>query len=115
MAGRFHFRSPDGAQRNPGHLHKRTDLSGLRFRSTRAMQLHGYVRLACQVPLQRSPVMMPRQAPAPLVPTSRPPPLALEAPTETLTATTPARLTEPETLPPPADETRPPMTVKGTL
>ena len=67
------------------------------------------------MPLQRSPLMMPLHEPAPLVPVSRPPPLALDAPTETLTATAPLRLTEPETLPPPADETRPPATVKGTL
>ena len=72
-------------------------------------------RVACQVPLQRSPVMMPCHAPAPLAPARRPPPLALEAPTDTLTATAPARLTEPETLPPPADETRLPVTMKGTL
>jgi hypothetical protein len=72
-------------------------------------------RVACQVPLQRSPVMMPFHEPAPLMPTSRPPPLALEAPTDTLTATDPPRLTEPETLPPPADDTRVPFTRKGTL
>ena len=59
--------------------------------------------------------MIPRHEPAPLLPTSRPPPLALEAPTETLTATAPLRLTAPETLPPPADDTRLPITVKGTL
>jgi hypothetical protein len=59
--------------------------------------------------------MIPRQEPAPLVPMSRPPPLAWEAPTETLTATPPARLMEPDTRPPPADETRLPATVKGTL
>ena len=41
------------------------------------------LRVACQVPLQRSPVMMPLHEPAPLLPASRPPPLALEAPTET--------------------------------
>jgi hypothetical protein len=59
--------------------------------------------------------MMPLHEPAPLVPMSRQPPLALDAPTETLTATAPLRFTEPDTLPPPADETRPPATVKGTL
>ena len=59
--------------------------------------------------------MMPLHQPAPLLPASRPPPLALEAPTDTLTATAPARLTEPETLPPPADETRLPDTENGTL
>jgi hypothetical protein len=73
------------------------------------------LRVACQVPLQRSPVMMPLHDPAPLVPASRPPPLAREAPTDTLTATEPVRLTMPETLPPPADDTRLPATVKGTL
>jgi len=73
------------------------------------------LRDACQVPLQRSPVMMPLHDPAPPLPASRPPPLALDAPTDTLTATAPTRLTEPETLPPPADETRLPDTVKGTL
>jgi hypothetical protein len=71
--------------------------------------------VACQVPLQRSPVMMPLHDPAPLLPASRPPPLAREAPTDTLTATAPARLTEPETRPPPADNTRLPEIVKGTL
>ena len=81
----------------------------------RATPVSVQVRVACQVPLQRSPEMMPRQDPAPLLRESWPPPLALDAPTETLTATAPARLTEPETLPPPADETRLPMTVKGTL
>ena len=80
-----------------------------------AIRVRDQFRVACQVPLQRSPEMMPRQDPAPLLPESWPPPLALDAPTETLTATAPARLTEPETLPPPADETRLPMTVKGTL
>jgi hypothetical protein len=86
------------------------DLAG-RFRCQTTFQL----RVACQVPLQRSPEMIPRQEPAPLVPMSRPPPLAWEAPTETLTATPPARLMEPDTRPPPADETRLPATVKGTL
>ena len=72
-------------------------------------------RVACQEPLHWSPEMIPRQEPAPLVPASRPPPLALDAPTETLTATAPTRLTVPETLPPPADDTRLPATEKGTL
>ena len=67
------------------------------------------------MPLQRSPVMTPLHEPVPLVPASRPPPLALEAPTETLTATAPARVIEPDTLPPPADDTRVPVTRKGTL
>ena len=73
------------------------------------------VRVACQLPLQRSPEMIPLHEPAPLLPASRPPPLALDAPTDTLTATAPARFTEPETLPPPADNTRLPAIVKGTL
>jgi hypothetical protein len=77
--------------------------------------LRDQFRVACQVPLQRSPVMMPLHEPAPLLPASRPPPLALEAPTDTATATPPTWLMEPETLPPPADETRPPCTVNGTL
>jgi len=59
--------------------------------------------------------MIPRHEPAPLLPASRPPPLAREAPTATLTATLPLRLTEPATRPPPADDTRLPLTVKGTL
>src|SRR5205807_2361202 len=37
------------------------------------------------------------------------------APTDTLTATLPLRPIEPETRPPPAEETRVPATVKGTL
>jgi hypothetical protein len=71
--------------------------------------------VACHVPLQLSPEMTPRQEPAPLMPWSRPPPVACEAPTETRTATPPARLTEPDTRPPPAELTRLPATVKGTL
>jgi hypothetical protein len=59
--------------------------------------------------------MTPRQEPAPLLPASLPPPLAFEAPTDTLTATAPARVTVPDTLPPPADDTRVPVTRKGTL
>jgi hypothetical protein len=82
---------------------------------TGRFRIKGQLRVACQVPLQRSPVMMPLQRPEPELPTSRPPPLAREAPTETLTATLPPRPTEPETLPPPADATRVPATVKGTL
>src|SRR6185312_10203600 len=62
------------------------------------------LRVACHVPLQRSPVMTPLQVPEPELPTSRPPPLAREAPTETATATLPPRPTEPETRPPPADD-----------
>jgi hypothetical protein len=59
--------------------------------------------------------MIPLQRPAPYLPTSRPLPLALDAPTEILTETTPPRPMPPVTLPPPADETRVPVTVKGTL
>src|SRR5436309_7663552 len=73
------------------------------------------LRVACQVPLQRSPVIKPLQRPEPELPTSRPPPEACEAPTETATATPPARFTEPDTRPPPAEETRPAVTWKGTL
>jgi hypothetical protein len=49
------------------------------------------------------------------LPASRPPPLARDAPTDTWTATAPRRLTEPATLPPPAEETRLPITKNGTL
>src|SRR5665647_2638317 len=73
------------------------------------------LRVACQVPLQRSPVMIPAHRPLPELPASRPLPLALDAPTEILTETAPPRLMPPVTLPPPADETRVPATVKGTL
>ena len=59
--------------------------------------------------------MTPFHEPAPFTPASRPPPLAWDAPTETCTATAPLRLTLPETRPPPADDTRLPETVKGTL
>jgi len=59
--------------------------------------------------------MIPRQRPAPELPTSRPLPLALEAPTDIVTATLPPRPMPPVTLPPPAAETRRPDTVKGTL
>src|SRR5260221_7409887 len=59
--------------------------------------------------------MIPLHRPAPELPTSRPLPLALEAPTDIVTATLPPRPMPPLTLPPPADETRRPDTVKGTL
>jgi hypothetical protein len=42
-------------------------------------------------------------------------PLAFERPTDIVTATAPLPLMPPVTLPPPADETRCPKTVKGTL
>jgi hypothetical protein len=71
--------------------------------------------MACQMPLHRSPVMIPLHRPAPELPTSRPLPLALDAPTVIVTATLPPGPMPPVTLPPPADETRRPMTVKGTL
>jgi hypothetical protein len=67
------------------------------------------------MPLHRSPEIIPLQRPAPELPTSRPLPLALEAPTEIATETLPPRPMPPLTLPPPADETRVPDTVKGTL
>jgi hypothetical protein len=59
--------------------------------------------------------MIPLQRPVPELPYSRPRPLADEAPTVTVTATLPLRLTPPVTLPPPADETRVPVTMKGKL
>jgi hypothetical protein len=59
--------------------------------------------------------MMPLHRPLPEPPTSRPLPLALDAPTVTLTDTIPLRLTPPVTLPPPADDTRVPDTEKGKL
>ena len=71
--------------------------------------------MACQIPLHRSPEMIPLHRPAPELPTSRPLPLALDAPTDIVTATLPPRPIPPLTLPPPADETRRPDTVKGTL
>ena len=46
---------------------------------------------------------------------SRPFPVATDAPTDILTETLPAGLMPPVTLPPPADESRVPATVKGTL
>jgi hypothetical protein len=71
--------------------------------------------VACQVPLQRSPVMMPLHLPEPELPTSLPLPLATERPTDIRTATMPAGLMPPLTLPPPADESRRPETVNGAL
>jgi hypothetical protein len=59
--------------------------------------------------------MMPRHRPTPELPTRRPLPLAFERPTDIVTATAPLPLMPPVTLPPPADETRCPKTVKGTL
>src|SRR3981189_3085118 len=67
------------------------------------------------MPLQRSPEIIPLHRPAPELPASRPLPLATDAPTDILTATLPPRPIPPVTLPPPADETRLPDTVKGTL
>ena len=71
--------------------------------------------MARQLPLQRSPVMIPLHRPAPELPASRPLPLADEALTVIWTETLPLLLTPPVTLPPPADETRWPATVKGTV
>src|SRR5262245_39788078 len=73
------------------------------------------VRVATQVPLHLSPVMMPLQRPAPELPASRPVPLACDAPTEMLTARAPLGRMPPVTLPPPADETWAPDTAKGAL
>jgi hypothetical protein len=72
-------------------------------------------RAARQLPLHRSPEMIPLQRPAPELPTSRPLPLATDWPIDTLTDTLPVGLTPPLTLPPPADETRPPVTPNGKL
>src|SRR5450432_3219532 len=73
------------------------------------------LRVACQLPLQRSPVITPLHRPAPELPASRPLPAAHDSPTDILTATAPPRLMPPVTLPPPADDTRLPDTAKGTL
>jgi hypothetical protein len=59
--------------------------------------------------------MIPLHRPVPELPTNRPLPLALDAPMEIWTETAPPRLIPPVTLPPPADETRVPVTAKGTL
>jgi hypothetical protein len=67
------------------------------------------------VPLHLSPVIIPLQRPVPEFPASRPLPLATEAPTEIWTETAPEGLMPPVTLPPPADESRRPVTVNGTL
>ena len=71
-------------------------------------------RIACQLPLHLSPVIIPLHRPLPELPASRPLPVATEAPTDILTETVPAGLIPPVTLPPPADERRVPSTVKGT-
>src|SRR5258708_2759277 len=73
------------------------------------------LRVACQMPLQRSPEMTPAHRPAPELPASRPLPAAHDRPTDILTATAPPRLMPPVTLPPPADETWRPDTANGTL
>jgi hypothetical protein len=73
------------------------------------------LRVACQVPLQRSPRMIPLHRPTPELPARRPLPLALDAPTDIRTETLPPGLMPPMTLPPPAEETRRPYTVNGTL
>jgi hypothetical protein len=73
------------------------------------------LRVACQLPLHLSPVMIPLQRPLPELPASRPLPVATEAPTEIVTETLPRGLIPPVTLPPPADERRVPATLKGTV
>src|SRR4030081_2148422 len=73
------------------------------------------LRKACQVPLPLAPVMIPLQRPVPELPASRPPPLVHEAPTLMRTETLPLRPTPPVTLPPPAEETRVPVTAKGIV
>src|ERR1700733_15758327 len=70
---------------------------------------------ACQVPLQRSPEMTPLQRPVPELPTRRPLPSAADRPTEMRTETAPPGVTPPVTLPPPAEETCVPETLKGAL
>ena len=91
------------------------ELLALRSGGKDAAHQNPLVRVACQIPRHRSPEMIPLHRPAPKLPTSRPLPLALEAPTDIVTATLPPRPIPPVTLPPPADETRRPDTVKGTL
>jgi hypothetical protein len=77
--------------------------------------LSDQLRVACQLPLHLSPVMIPLHRPVPELPASRPLPVATDAPTDILTETLPAGLIPPVTLPPPADERRVPATLKGTL
>ena len=73
--------APDFASLHPGY--------GVEFQNLENNPMHSRIwtgrqlRVACQVPLQRSPVMMPLHEPAPLLPASRPPPRAWEAPTDT--------------------------------
>jgi len=71
--------------------------------------------VARQLPLQRSPEMIPLHQPAPELPTSRPLPLATERPTDTLTDTTPRGLTPPVTLPPRQKKPGRRDTAKGKL
>ena len=78
-------------------------------------KISNQLRTARQLPLHLSPVMIPLHRPAPELPASRPLPVATDAPTDILTETLPPGLIPPVTLPPPADETRVPVTVKGTL
>jgi hypothetical protein len=59
--------------------------------------------------------MTPLHRPPPELPASRPLPVATDAPTDIWTETAPEGLMPPVTLPPPADETRRPETVNGTL
>ena len=59
--------------------------------------------------------MIPLHRPLPELPASLPLPVATEAPTDILTETAPPGVIPPVTLPPPADETRVPATLKGTL
>ena len=67
------------------------------------------------MPLHLSPVMVPDHRPVPELPTSRPLPVATDAPRDIWTETAPEGVMPPVTLPPPADETRRPVTVNGTL
>ena len=73
------------------------------------------VLVARQVPLQRSPEMIPLQRPVPELPARRPLPFATDNPSEIRTETAPPGVMPPVTLPPPADETCRPETLKGAL
>src|SRR5882757_6339618 len=89
------------------HCHERSRLRHSPYKN--AVQL----RVACQRPLQLPPdnfaVHRPEPEPAP----SEPVPLATEPPAEIRTWTAPPPLTRPEMSKLPAEEMRPPATLKG--
>ena len=89
----------------------------LRSRGRRFVEIdaRNQLRVACQLPLHLSPVIIPLHRPLPELPASRPLPVATDAPTEILTETLPRGLIPPVTLPPPADERWVPATLKGTV